>query len=101
MFEFVSETLLHPVDPQRPPDYVPLSLSSEDLPKTTPSNDKLVATPGVRNGKDNLRDVLIAGVAFGLVFTGYFIVTSFQTSVNASLGAVSLAVFYTPHILLI
>lgn len=41
---------------------------------------------------DNLREVLVAGASFSLVFTGFFIVSSYQTSVNAGLGAISLAV---------
>lgn len=94
IFIINSETVLHPVDPLRPPDYVPLSTSSEDIPKQVPSTEKMLAKPTVMTGKDNIREVLISGVAFSMVFTGYFIVTSFQTSVNASLGAIALAVLF-------
>jgi hypothetical protein len=86
------ETSLHPVDPQRPPDYVAVPTSQEEVGKRTSTEAMLPKAPGAVVGTDNLRDVLISGVSFGMVFTGYFIVTSFQTSVNASLGAISLAV---------
>lgn len=41
-----------------------------------------------------LRESFITGAAFGLVFTGYYTLTSYQTSVNQLLGYLSLGIWY-------
>ncbi len=89
------------MDPFQPGDYAPVrKASSEDEEQPATSTQALskpvIEATGINITaavpQDNLREVLIAGLSFGLVFTGFFMITSYQTSVNANLGTISLAV---------